>query len=240
MRFMKNIFLIILFTLIVIFPEKRLNAQVLDIKPWHGTYPEMNGSYPLSFVAFKGFLIPVPHVFIRTWPTHYYMEVIAAPAYDTESYVSELKVNFLKIAAKLLEKSQMEKRHEHTEGIKNDTEMQRDMEKKIFDARSDQLPDVYNIAAGFVRLYLSLNNLDKLNNCQWLKGICRQEADELLTRFITVNFLITDHGKKLEAFQEIQQELNHQIGETDYTYRKVHHYQFFNNNTSQSYSFLAK
>ena len=117
--------------------------------------------------------------------------------------------------------------------------MERDMEKKIFDSRSDQLPDVYRIASGFVRLYLSINRLDRLDNCKWLKPIYQKEADELLTRFVAINLFQTDHGKKLEAFAEIQQELNHQIGETDYTYRKVHHYLFYANNTSQSYSFLT-
>ncbi len=236
---MKKLLLILVFSLTLVFAEENLKAQVFDIKSWYGAYPEMNGSYPLTFIAFKGDLIPVPHEFIRLWPTHYYMEVVAEPTYDTDEYISELKVDFLKIAAKLLEKSQMKKRHSETEQIKNNTEMERDMEKKIFDSRSDQLPDVYRIASGFVRLYLSINRLDRLDNCKWLKPIYQKEADELLTRFVAINLFQTDHGKKLEAFAEIQQELNHQIGETDYTYRKVHHYLFYANNTSQSYSFLT-
>lgn len=235
---MKKLFLITAFSLVLVFAGKNLKAQVFDIKSWNGTYPEMNGTYPLSFIAFKGSIIPIPHVFIRTWPTHYYMEVVAEPTYDTEDYISELKVNFLKIAARVLEKSQMKQRQEETEQIKSNTEMQRDIGKKIFDARSDQLPDVYGIAAGFVRLYISINTLDKLDNCKWLKQICQQEADDLLTRFVAVNLFQTDHGKKLEAFEEIKQELDSQIGEADYTYRKVHHYQFYASNTSQSYLFL--
>ena len=235
---MKNFLLIMAFTLAFVFAEKCLKAQVFEFKSWNGTYPEMNGSYPLYFIAFKGSLIPIPHEFIRIWPTHYYMEVVALPTYDTDEYISELKVDFLKIAAKELEKSQMGKRHSETEQIKNNTEMERDMEKKIFDANSDQLPDVYSIASGFVRLYLSINRLDKLDNCKWLKPIYQKEANELLSRFVAINLFQSDHGKKLDAFAEIQQELNHQLGETDYTYRKVHHYQFYSNNTSNSYAFL--
>jgi len=235
---MKNFLLILAFTLAFVFAEKNLKAQVFEFKSWHGAYPEMNGSYPLYFIAFKGSLIPIPHEFIRIWPTHYYMEVVALPTYDTDEYISELKVDFLKIAAKELEKSQMEKRHSETEQIKNNIEMERDMEKKIFDANSDQLPDVYSIASGFIRLYLSINRLDKLDNCKWLKPIYQKEANELLSRFVAINLFQTDHGKKLDAFAEIQQELNHQLGETDYTYRKVHHYQFYSKNTSNSYAFL--
>lgn len=235
---MKKLLFVSALCLSLVFITGNLSAQVFDFKSWHGTYPEMGGDYPLTFIAFKGEIIPIPHVFIRTWPTHYYMEVVAAPTYDTEDYISELKVNFLKIAARVLEKSQMKQRQEETEQIKTNTEMQRDIGKKIFDARSDQLPDVYAVAAGFVRLYISINTLGKLDNCKWLKQICQREADDLLTRFVAVNLFQTDHGKKLEAFDEIKHELDSQIGEADYTYRKVQHYQFYASNTSQSYLFL--
>jgi hypothetical protein len=67
----------------------------------------------------------------------------------------------------------------------------------------------------------------------------RKEADELLARFITVNLFQTGHGKKLEAFAEIQTELNSQIGEADYTYRKVHHYLVYTNDPNLSYTFLT-
>ena len=217
-----------------------LQAQVFDIKSWHGDYPEMEGSYPLSFIAFKGWLIPVPHVFIRTWPTHYYVEVGALPISDAEGYADLLRTNLMKIIERLIEKGQMKDRHVETTGIRDNTKTQYEIEKKIFDAESDQLPDIYSIASGFVRLQVSINRLNKLNNCNWLKQTCQKEADELLTRFITVNLFQTDHGKKLAAFSEIKTELSRQFGDVDYTYQKVHHYQFYTNNVSQSYCFLAE
>ncbi len=237
---MKSILFILLLSLAALLPGTQLKAQVFDIKSWNGTYPEMNGSYPLSFVAFKGWLIPVPHVFIRTWPTHYYIEVDALPVSDGTTYSDLLRINLMKIIERLIEKSQMEKRKEETEQIKSNTLSQRYIEKKIFDAESDQLPDVYNIASGFVRLYLSIERMDKLENCHWLKQTYQKEADQLLSRFVSVNLFQTDHGKKLEAFDEIKKELDHQIGETDYCYLKVHHYQFYANNVSQSYNFLKE
>jgi len=237
---MKKHFLILITALVLLFAGENLQAQIIAIKSWNGTYPEMNGKYPLTFIAFKGNLFPVPHEFIRLWPTHYYYEVVSMPTYDLKDYSSELKVSFLRIAAKLLEKSQMKKRQEETEQIKNNTEIQRDIEKKIFDSNSDQLPDVYSIASGFIRLYISIDNLDKLPNCKWLKPTYQKEADELLARFIAVNLFLTDHGKKLEAFEEIKQELGKQMGEVDYTYRKVLHFQAFNANVPQSYAFLKE
>ena len=134
----------------------------------------------------------------------------------------------------------MLKRQEETRQIRDNTEIQRDIEKKIFDANSDQLPDVYSIASGFIRLYISIDNLERLPNCKWLKATYQKEADELLVRFISVNLFLTDHGKKLEAFSEIREELFKQIGETDYTYRKVLHLQAFNANVPQSYAFLKE
>ncbi len=235
---MKTLLFILLLPLAAVLPGKELQAQIFDIKPWSGTYPDMQGTYPLSFMAFKGWLIPVPHVFIRTWPTHYYIEVDAALVYDTEEYAGMLKTNLLKIIEKLIEKSQMQKRQEETQQIKDNTQTQKEIEQKIFDADSDQLPDVYSLASGFIRLYLSIESLDKLDNCKWLKQTYQKEADELLARFISVNLFITDHGKKLDAFAEIKEELAKQLGEADYTYRKVLHLQAFNNNIPQSYTFL--
>lgn len=237
---MRKYFLILATVLALLFSGKNLEAQIIAIKSWDGTYPEMNGKYPLTFIAFKGNLFPIPHEFIRLWPTHYYYEVVSMPTYDLKDYSSELKVSFLRIVAKQLEKSQMKKRQEETQQIKNNTEIQRDIEKKIFDSNSDQLPDVYSIASGFIRLYTSIDNMDKLDHCKWLRQTFQKEADELLTRFIAVNLFLADHGKKLEAFEEIKQELNKQIGEADYTYRKVRYFQTFNANVPQSYAFLKE
>ncbi|MGV8092074.1 MAG: hypothetical protein AB2L24_09455 [Mangrovibacterium sp.] len=237
---MKIIICILAVFLTVTFPRQELKAQVFHIKSWRGDYPEMNGSYPLSFVAFKGWLIPIPHVFIRTVPTHYYVKAGALPVYDAAGYADLLRINFLKIVSRLVEKSQMEARHEETSGIRDNTQTQKEIEQKIFDAESDHLPDVYSIASGFVRLYLSISRLEKLENCKWLKQLCEKEADELLTRFISVNLFQSGHGKKLEAFSEIRSELNRQIGDVDYTYRKVHHYQFYLNDAGRSYAFLTE
>lgn len=237
---MKTILFILLLPLAALLPGKELQAQVFAIKSWNGLYPDMQGTYPLYFMAFKGWPIPTPHEFIRIWPTHYYFQVVSMPTYDLQDYSSELKVSFLRIVAKQLEKSQMKKRQEETQQIKNNTEIQRDIEKKIFDSNSDQLPDVYSIASGFIRLYTSIDNMDKLDHCKWLRQTFQKEADELLTRFIAVNLFLADHGKKLEAFEEIKLELNKQIGEADYTYRKVRYFQTFNAIVPQSYAFLKE
>jgi len=219
----------------------QLQAQAFAIKRWRGTYPQMNGSYPLSFMAFKGgFIIPVPHFFVRTWPTHYYIELGAMPVTDSENLTGSIKTGFLRIVEKILERSQMQKRSEETAQIKENNLQQRDIELKLFNSRSDYLPDVYGIADQFIRLYQSINNLEKKANAGAIAQISRREADELVVRFIMVNLLQTDHGKKMEAFSEIRSELTRQIGETDYVNRKVYHFNFFSQDAGNAYAFLTR
>jgi hypothetical protein len=225
---------------VVMISAGQLRGQVFEIKSWGGTYPDMNGSYPLSFVSFQGFLPPVPYFFIRTWPTHYYIEVGAAPVTDAPELAGSIKTGFLRIVEKLLEQSQMQLRSEETTQIKDNNLQQRDIELKLFNARSDSLPDLYNIAAQFIRIYQSISVLGRQQNTAAIAGICHREADELLVRFLMVNLLQTDHGKKLEAFAEIRNELTRQLGETDYVNRKVYHFNFYKQTSASSYAFLTR
>jgi len=242
MNSMKTILFVLFLSLTVFLPVKESNAQVFEIKTWNGTYPKMNRSYPLTFIAFKCTLIPMPYVFVKLWPTHYYLQSGALQVIDAGQMSKEMKIGLLKIAEKFFEKSQMIKRHEETTQIKNYTERRRDISKTIFGAQFDQLPDVYQISAGFVRLYESVNKLKKLNqvsDCNWLVKTYQKEADNLLLRFVSINLFEADHGKKIEAFSQLRKELSNLMGETDYTYRKVHHYQVFNSDPNLSYCFLT-
>ena len=226
--------------IILIIQVQQLHAQAFAVKRWRGAYPQMNGSYPLAFISFKGFLNPIPHVFIRTWPTHCYFQVGAVPVTDAPNLTGSIKTGFLRIAEKTLERSQMQKRADETTQIKANNLQQRDIELRMFDARSDYLPDVYGIADQFIRLYQCINELGKQANAAAVAQISRREADELMVRFIMVNLLQTDHGKKMEAFAEIREELNRQTGETDYVNQKVYHYNFYGASTGNSYAFLSR
>jgi hypothetical protein len=219
---------------------KESNAQLLDVKPWHGYYPEMNGSYPLSFVAFKGWLPPVPHVFVKIWPTHYYFEVGALPVSDVTEYAGQTKTGLLRIAAKLLERSKMKGRHEKTGQIKDNTQLQKAIEEKLFNARKNGLPDIYQLADKFISLYKKVENFDRLENSSEVKHILQDEADGLLMRFLMINLLESGHGQKLGSFAKIQMELDHLVGETDYAYRKLCHLNAFGNPAAGSYAFLAR
>lgn len=219
---------------------KKSNAQLLDVKPWHGYYPEMKGSYPLSFIAFKGWLFPVPHYFVRTWPTRYYIELGALPVSDGTEYAGQTKTGLLRIASRLLERAQMKGRQDETSQIKDNTQFQKVIEAKLFNARKDELPDIYGLADQFISLYRKIENYDKLKNSSGVKHILRTEADDLLMRFLMINLLESDHGAKLKSFAGIRSDLNQLVGETDYTYRKICHMNVFGNPSTDSYTFLTR
>ena len=237
----RKLIILIPIILICLSDTEKLRAQVFDIKSWHGTYPNMEGSYPLTFISFRGFLNPIPHVFIRTWPAHYYLQVGAAPVLDAGEMAGSVKTGFLRIVEKIIEEAQAQQRADETAQIKENNLQQRNIELKLFNARSDYLPDLYGIANLFVRLYQGIGDLEKQSNATQAAQIIRLDADALVVRFVMVNLLQTDHGKKLEAFAEIRDELIRQKGETDYLTRKIYYNNFYSKGTTEnSYAFLIR
>jgi hypothetical protein len=231
---------ILIFMMIVSFPQPA-KSQLIDVKPWTGTYPDMEGTYPLTFISFTGLLFPVPHVFVRTWPTHYYIEAVSMPVTDATEIAEETKTGLLRIIEKMVERGQMKDRFEETGEIKINTANQKNIAQELFDSRFDQLEDHYQLSNGFIKLYSKIGQFDSEPNTSGVKQIFEKEADELLMRFLMVNLLETGHGDKMEGFSEINTEQNKLTGEVDYTLKKVH---FFNNFSSaeanSSYTFLTR
>ena len=235
----KLILIIVTFACFVVFFPESAKSQIIDIKKWTGTYPDMEESYPLTFIAFKGWLIPVPYVFVRTCPTHYYIEADAMPVTDATEIAGAAKTGLLRIASKMLERHQMKSRHDETVQIKDNTDFQKQIEEKIFNSRADQLGDLYSLAQHFIELYSKVDRIGQLPNCTEVKQIFEEEADRLLMRFLMVNLLQTDHGEKLNAFSEIHTTLNKLSGEVDYTYSKIRFFSSYNTEIP-SYSFLTR
>lgn len=216
------------------------SGQIFEIKKWKGTYPDMNGSYPLTFIAFKGNLIPIPYVFVRTWPTHYYVNVESLLVTDATEITGEIKTGLLRIAAKLLERSRIKGRFEKTTGIKNNTELQNEIEQKMFSAKLDELEDIYELAQKFLEAYQKTNRFDELNNGIEIKRLLEKETDELFMRFLLVNLLESDHGQKVDSFGELHLELSRLHGELDYTFKKLQFFESLRTTASVSYSILTQ
>jgi len=228
-------------SLIFMLSVQPAKSQLIDVKPWTGTYPDMEGSYPLTFISFTGWLIPVPHIFVQAWPTHYYAEAVSMPVTDATEIVEETKTGLLRIVEKMVERSQMKGRYQETGEIKINTESQKKIAQELFDSRSDQLEDNYQLSSGFIKLYSTIGQFDTETNTSGVKQIFEKEADELLMRFLMVNLLETGHGEKMEAFSGIHTEQNKLLGEIDYTFQKVRFYNRFDSKTSvsNSYTFLT-
>ena len=232
---------IISIVLFLLLTSGTANSQVVAIKKWKGTYPEMNDKYPVTFIAFKGFLPPIAHVFLRIWPTHYYWDINSAPTTDEAEIEGEAQTGLMRIALKLFEKQQMIGRFTETGGIKTNMDLQKEIDQKLFDSRSDYLEDNYKLAEDFVGLYTKLNQLRKIKNTSGVRKIFEQEADELLIRFLMANLLQTGHGEKMNVFSEIHVSINKLYGEIDYCSEKV---RFFNSyeqiGETSSYAFLSQ
>lgn len=216
-------------------------GQLLDVKPWTGTYPDMNNDYPLAFIAFQGWLVPVPHVFVQTWPTHYYVDAVSVPVTDAPEIVGETETGLMRVIEKMLERHQMEGRYNETEGIKLNTGLSKEIAQKIFDSRKEKLQDHFQLSAGFIKLYERLDKLEQEVQKPEVRKIFEREADDLLIRFLMVNNLETGQGEKLNSFSEISAEQNKLMGEIDYTIEKVRFFNRFHpENEGTRYSFLTR
>ncbi|MDQ2178571.1 hypothetical protein [Marinifilum sp. D714] len=239
---MKHLLIKILFLLFLFFLGFVISAdaQSIAIKKWKGRYPRMNNDYPAAFICFKGWLPPVPHLFIKTPGTHYYWKVKSGLVTDSKEISGKLKTGALRLLAKTLEKSQFEGRYKETNQTKGMNEMQNSISNLIYNAQKDELADLYNTAASLYTLYHELDNFKALKEGNRIRKILKKEADQLLSRFLMINLLETDHGEKFRAFSELQKSLTHLKGEVDYTYNKLFYFQSFGDATNRNLAFLSQ
>lgn len=211
-----------------------------EIKKWNEEYPDMKGSYPLTFLAFKGKLIPIPYLFVRIYPSHYYLGLTSMPVTDASVIAGEVKTGLLRIAARLLEQNFMEGRRDKTAATKNFREIQREINLEIFKSRGDALQDFFSLSYRFVEIYAALARLGSLENSADIRQILEREADILLARFLMVNLLEAGHGKKLQEFALLKKEIENLLGEIDYTRQKIAYYTYTGNAEPNSYFFLTQ
>ena len=216
------------------------NAQAFAIKKWSGRYPKMNDSYPLAFISFKGWLPPVPHLFVRVPPTHYYWKIKSMPSTDSGEIVGKTKTGLLRIFSKLMERSQMKGRYQETGLIQLMSEFQKEIDQKLFDSRRDQLDDIYGLTVSFLDMYEKLDDLNHMEYGSQVKAVFKKETNELLEQFLMINLLETDHGEKFKAFTEMQSSLILLTGEVDYTLNKMKFFNAYGKYNTSHYAFLTQ
>jgi len=229
------IFLVVLTAALL--TNKNSSAQLFGIKKWTGTYPDMNKSYPVVFIAFKGM---IPHVFIRYYPTHNYKDLIAKSVVDGTEIAGKTKTDLLKSVLKIFERSLMKGRLFETGEIKLNTKKQNEIAKKIFEARFEQLGDLWELAQKFVLVYQKVDRFQGNKTHNAIKNTFEKEAGELFMRFLFVNLLESDHGQKIDAFSTLKTEITHLLGELDYTFKKLQYFESFGQSSQISYSFLIQ
>ena len=96
----------------------KASGQLFEKKTWTGTYPDMNGSYPLVFIAYEGGVIGIPHIFVRYYPTHNYKDMVAKSVVDATEIGEKTKTDLAKTLMKIIEQSYMKGRFVETGKIK--------------------------------------------------------------------------------------------------------------------------
>jgi len=235
-----KIFTLLLILFLLILSADSSNAQAIAIKKWKGRYPRMNNNYPQSFIAFRGWLPPKPHLFVRISPTHYYWKVKSVPVTDSKEITGKTKTDLLRIFSRLMERSQFKGRHKETGMIKLMNEFQKKIDQKLFDSRKDQLADIYGLTEVFLKLYDRMDEFNHINHGSKVKKILKQEANELLEQFLLINLLETDHGEKFQAFTQIRTRLVRLFGELDYSISKMNYFQTFGTYHNTHYAFLTQ
>jgi len=232
--------IIAIISVLLLFQSSGVMAQAIAIKKWKGRYPRMNNNYPQSFIAFRGWLPPKPHLFVRISPTHYYWKVKSIPVTDSKETTGKIKTGLLRIFSKLMERSQFKGRHQETALIKLMNEFQKQIDEKLFDSRKDQLADIYGLTEAFLELYNRMDEFKQIKHGGKVRRILKKEANELLEQFLMINLLETDHGQKFQAFSHIRTRLIHLFGEVDYSINKMHYFQHFGTYQNTHYAFLTQ
>ncbi|WP_372932973.1 hypothetical protein [Mariniphaga sediminis] len=230
---------IILFLLAVLQTD-RVTGQVFEVKKWTGTYPDMEGSYPLTFIAFKGSIIGIPHVFIRYWPTHNYKDMIAKSTVDATEISGKIRTDLAKNLMRLTEQTWIKGRFTETSQIKINTKHQNEIVQKIFKARSDQLGDIWELTKMFLRVYHQIDRFHGTGVHSQVKGLLKEDADKLFTRFLLINLLKSGHGQKMDSLGDLEKEVTRLLGQVDYTFKKLQYFDMSGKLSPISYSVLTR
>jgi len=215
-------------------------VELFEKKSWTGTYPDMNGSYPLVFIAYEGGVIGIPHIFVRYYPTHNYKDMVAKSVVDATEIGEKTKTDLAKSLLKMIEQTLMKGRFIETGHIKINTKQQKEIVQKIFEARFDQLGDIWELTGLFLQIYDKIDKFSGPGTSAQIKELFKKEANKMFTRFLLVNLLESDHGQKIDSFGTLKTEITHLLGEVDYTLKKLHFFESFGQSAQVSYSFLTQ
>ena len=230
---------VLTFTIILLTFISSQAQSAFAVKKWKGPYPRMNSDYPLSFVCWKGWLPPVPHFFVRIYPTHYYYYLNSLPVYDTKSYVNMGLYDGLKMVLKNIDKNALQNSLEEISGIKLNQTQHEGIEDFLRQSRLTELPDIYNISLNFYEALQALNLLKAQNIPNGISQTFEEDIRRYLDELLMINQLDAKQGDKLKAMTALNQEVRQLTGIIHYTAHKVNSYQQLNNEQAFHLAFLG-
>ncbi|MBS2101164.1 hypothetical protein [Carboxylicivirga linearis] len=232
---MKNLFILLI---LLVFSGVQIEAQdAFAVKKWSGRYPTMNNDYPFTFLCWKGWLPPVPHFFVRLYPSHYYYYLNSVPVYDVKSYTEEVIYQGLKLVLKELDRSTLEKTLNKVEGIQLNQIGQEAIESFLRDSRLKEIPDLYANQGAFLNSQVSLEtNVDLPAE---LTEIFISEIQRTQEDYSMINKMDCLQEDKIKADAEINKALGELNGTILYTIQKVKYWQYYSQMKETHLDFLA-
>lgn len=219
----RMVWILIALTLVALVEVK---AQTpFEIKSWRGQYPKMNNSYPLTFLAFKGWLPPVPHYFVRIYPTHYYFHIPSVPSYDLKTYWELIKNGTLRTVFKGIDKNALEKSMYSVAFTRNIQDEILNISNTIYGARKAFIPDLYELADVLNQLDHSIQILSNSDCPSAILNKYKKLQLDMLSEIQMINAMNVEQGKKIKLMEHLKSEFQALSGECDYISNKLEYYQ---------------
>lgn len=209
------------------------------VKKWSGRYPTMNNDYPLAFVCWKGWLPPVPHFFIRIYPTHYYYYLYSLPVYDVKSYLDMGLYGGLKLVLKELDQSTLSKTLDEVSGIQLNQLDREEIGSFLRESRLEALPDIFGNNEALFEAGESLNLLSDASMPSWLHRVFEEEIRIKEEALEMLNQMDCSQGDKLKAEENLNRELQALNGTILYVSQKVGYWQHYSRMKESHLDFMG-
>ncbi len=217
-----------------------LGQGAFAIKKWKGRYPRMNNDYPLSFMCWKGWLPPVPHFFVRLYPSHYYYYLTSWPVMDPKSYVDMGLYGGLKMVLKNIDKDALYRSLQAIEGTQQDQTAHEEIASFLRQSRLVSLPDIYMTGLYFDKAIQALDDLKQQDAPQAIQMNFEQDIRHYLEELLLINQLDAKQGDKLQAMDELNRNVRQLTGTIHYTAQKIRACQYINEDWPSNLSFLGE
>jgi hypothetical protein len=213
--------------------------SAFGIKKWKGRYPRMNNDYPLAFVSWKGWLPPVPHFFIRIYPSHYYYYLNSLPVYDAKSYLETGLYDGLKLVLKNIDRNALRQSMEAVSGIQLNQEARQAIEDFLRQSRLSPLRDIYQTSDHFYQAIQALNQLMQQGVPNEINRQFENDIRHYLEELILINQLDAKQGDKLNAMAKLNQAVRQLTGTIHYTSHKIRSYRQQSQEATSHLGFLG-